>query len=406
MTISKLKIPYRAKYLPYLVSLLLTLLILAIHMAPNMDSMLNENNTRISHVFLKSQIEYHKELPPFARRPLTSFLIDSTIELFGVRAGFAFIFVNFCFLFLSGLLLFKLALDLKATRRQALLNMIVYFLSFSILFAFFPPIFSYDEPLQYCFIFLAIISYFKDKWALFVLFFSLALIARETSILLLPAFFLFAVKGNIDKNISFNVSQKWGMLLAPVLIYGIYIGAFILTNEQLEETQLELGSRFSCFLENFESFKNTSESLLSIHFTLSFYLCLIFVPPKRSNTLSENMFVKAFLLTAFINTPIVLLTAFARESRLFTLPLLLIWPVFFQLFDKDLSYFFSRRFHKELFATASKSLGIIVFMAFNFIGCFILYKNLGLGKNTYFAEYLFLLNTFLFTYVWSKLRRG
>ncbi|MGB7395302.1 MAG: hypothetical protein WA913_12990, partial [Pricia sp.] len=139
MTRSQFQSIIRRRPLPYLVALLFTLMIFGLHMLPNMDSMLNENNTRISHGFLKSQIDYHQEIAPFARRPLTSFLIESAMQHLGLRPGHAFILINFLLLFLSGTLLFRLSKTLKATTAQGLINLCVYFLSFSVLFAFFPP---------------------------------------------------------------------------------------------------------------------------------------------------------------------------------------------------------------------------------------------------------------------------
>ena len=173
-------------YLQYIVSFLFVMLIYGIHMLPISDSMLNENNTKLSHVFLASQIRYHQEFAPFARRPLTSLLIEGSSGIFGITLGESFVLVNLLLLFFSGLLIYKISLRLRATKGQALFNQVAYFLTFSILFAFFPPVFSYDEPLQYCLIMLGILALIQEKWRNYVPLFLMATIARESTVFLIP----------------------------------------------------------------------------------------------------------------------------------------------------------------------------------------------------------------------------
>lgn len=395
MTLTRFEKLVRWQPLPYLVALSFTLLIFGMHMLPNMDSMLNENNTRISHGFLKSQIDYHQEIAPFARRPLTSFLIESVSGHFGLRPGHAFILINFILLFLSGLLLFKLSKTLDASIEQALYNICVYFLSFSVLFAFFPPVFSYDEPLQYCFILLAWIAFVQKKWHWYVPFFTLALISRETSMLLLPAlqFFMPGLRKFKLRLLSKEHLTLCITILLPLCFYGIYLALFIYTQDLLKATQIEMASRYSCFLENFESAKNTVETWTSLFLALAPFLYLVAVQMGKKKTLaSQKKWVAAFLLTVIINTPIVILTAFARETRLFALPLFFIWPVFFQLFGQEIKLVCSFGLYSKVFQKWFYLLGFLALSSVNFWFCFRRYPELGLGQNTFFGEYLFLLN--------------
>ena len=398
-------------------------------MLPNMDSMLNENNTRISHGFLKSQIEYHQEIAPFARRPVTSLLINLAMDEWGLRSGHAFILINFTALFLSSLLLFRLSIILRASRWQALGNMTLYFLSFSVLFAFFPPVFSYDEPLQYCFILGALIALEKRKHFPYILFFTMALITRETSMLLLPAFiFLFAARpGKADEKINHlatiwriirqgkdqrllrqasghsnldyqekKEARDYGLLLflivLPLIVYGVYLLFFLFGFDQFQDTRIEITSRYSCFLENFENTKNTVESMTSLYLALAPFLYLVAV---NYTEYRHRPWVRAFLLTAAINTPLVILTAFARETRLFALPLLLLWPVFLQIFGPYLNLFTRRNLYIKTFSNWRYLLTFMSFNALNYWFCFRLYRELGLGENTFFAGYLFIVNVLI-----------
>ena len=381
--------------LPYFLALFCTVAIFGIHMLPSMDSMLNENNTQISHVFLKSQIDYHKEIAPFARRPFTTFLIESSSKVFGLKSGYAFIVVNFFLLFLSGLLLYKLSKKLKATKKQALLNMLVYFSSFSILFAFFPPVFTYDEPLQYCFILSALIAFTQKRWVWYVILFTLALVTRETSMLILPAFTLFIVWIRPEnETLSVKAHGVWASLvLSPLLFYSFFIGIYIWQNQLLDATQSEMSSRYSCFLENFENNKNTVESLTSIFLSLGPFLYFSCIALNKLHLpLFKKNVINAFLVTVAINTPIVILTAFARESRLFALPLLFIWPMFMQLFGKELKLIFSFRTYALIFKKIPYGFVFLILNGLNYVLCFHIYRNMELGENTYFAEYLFILN--------------
>ncbi|HEA21831.1 MAG TPA: hypothetical protein ENH87_13065 [Pricia antarctica] len=381
--------------LPYLVALLFTIFILTLHMLPNMDSMLNENNTRISHGFLKSQIDYHQEIAPFARRPMTSYLIERSMDLFGFRPGHGFILINFTLLFLSGCLLFRLSKILKSTNRQAIANQCVYYASFSVLFAFFPPVFSYDEPLQYCFLLLAFSAFMQRRWVWYVPFFTLALVSRETSLLLIPGLLLHATlsNGNLSTVFSKQNWKTWLFIVLPIAFYGLYLFAFIYVFDQLEATRTEMASRYSCFIENFENLTNTVESWTSLYLALAPYLYLSIMYLKNYDSrLPQNKWVYSFLLTVAINSPIVIFTAFARETRLFALPLLFIWPIFAQVFWREVKLLTHVNLYQGILAKWILLLPFIGVNLINYWFCFHFYSDLGLGPNTYFSEYLFVMN--------------
>ncbi len=355
--------------------------------------MLNENNNRISNGFLTSQIKYHKEFGPFARRPFTTWLIETTSETFGLKLGVAFVPVNFILLFLSGILIYLLSIRLKDKRQQGLFNVVCYFLTFSILFAFFPPVFSYDEPLQYCFILLGLMAFVQKKWLFYVIFFSLALITRETTVLLLPALVVFLPGLTLDSKKGFTIDRLrlYVLIALPVVFYGIFIAIYLWKHQLVDATKTEMISRYSCFLENFENTKNTIESLVSFFVSLGvpLYFSLLFLSQRTPNNFQQQ-FIFAFLLTALINTPIVFLSSFARESRLFALPLFFLWPMASQLFGKKIKLLFSFKAYSQMLRKWQYLLSFLVLNILNYWFCFQYYKNLGLGENTYFAEYLFL----------------
>ena len=398
-----------SKFLPYGLCLVCTLLIFGLHMSENMDSMLNENNNRISNGFLTSQIKYHKEFGPFARRPFTTWLIETTSETFGMKLGVAFVPVNFFLLFLSGILIYFLSICLKQNKQQGLFNMLCYFLTFSILFAFFPPVFSYDEPLQYCFILLGLLAFVQKKWVFYVLFFSLALVTRETTVLLLPALLIFlpGLKTASKKWFAIDRLRLSALIVLPVVFYGAFIAIYLWKHQLIGATKTEMISRYSCFLENFEDTKNTVESLASFFVSLGvpLYFAFLFLKRKGKNNFHQK-FVYAFLLTVLINSPIVFVSSFARESRLFALPLFFLWPMVSQLFGKDLKILSSLKTYTQLLMKWRYLLPFLILNFLNYWFCFRYYQKLGLGENTYFAEYLFL-SIFIITthFLWSLSNR-
>lgn len=380
------------KGLPYLAGIVCTFAIYKLHMNENVDSMLNENNNVLSNGFLTSQIRYHQEFAPFARRPITSWLIEAVSTTFKMKLGRSFVAVNFFFLFFSGILIFHLSKKMGATLKQGIINMICYFFTFSILFAFFPPVFSYDEPVQYCFVFLAFIAFASQKWFFYLVFFTLALISRETTALLLPGLLFLSLKnGNSPNKIGWRSTIRvYGTLVLPIIFYATYLVIFISMNNLWQGTDNEMSKRFSCFLENFENKKNTVETVTSFILTLAIFLYFaVFKLYKSTTAQVTRNYIQAFLISVLVNTPVVILAALARESRLFALPLFFIWPIFAQLLGGEISFSLS---FKKLVETIKNWRFTLLFLLCNtltFWYSFLFYRKVGLGENNYFEEYLF-----------------
>ena len=381
-------------YLQYIVSFLFVMLIYGIHMLPISDSMLNENNTKLSHVFLASQIRYHQEFAPFARRPLTSLLIEGSSGIFGITLGESFVLVNLLLLFISGLLIYKISLRLRATKGQALFNQVAYFLTFSILFAFFPPVFSYDEPLQYCLIMLGILALIQDKWRYYVPLFLMATIARESTVFLIPGlaviFSGLSLK-TINKATSL-VKKKLFLLFLPIPLYVIYLGIFIWASGIWHETSEVAANRLSCYFQNFGTFASAVESVVSFFLVFGPSLYFLYMG-KKSWILStlEKKYVRAFLLAVAINTPIVMAATLARETRLFALPLIFLWPLAGQLLGKELALLMKPGLYLDCIKNWRYCLFLGVLCIINYMVSFQLYVPSFPSKDNFFNEYLFVL---------------
>ena len=381
-------------YLQYFISFLFVMLIYGIHMLPMSDSMLNENNTKLSHVFLASQIRYHQEFAPFARRPLTSLLIEGSSGIFGITLGESFVLVNLLLLFFSGLLVYKISLKLNATSGQALFNQVAYFLTFSILFAFFPPVFSYDEPLQYCLIMMGILALIREKWLYYVLLFLLAIIARESSLFLLPGLaIIFSGFSLKSKNMwSFSVNRKLLLLLVPLPLYIIYLGIFLWATGIWKETSEVAASRLSCYFQNFGAYASAVESIVSFFLVLGPSLYFLFMVNKQKIfSALEKKYVQAFLLALVINTPIVMVATLARESRLFALPLIFLWPLVGQLFGKELALLMRPNLYLDCLKDWRYSGLLLLLSLISYAIAFRLYIPSFPSKDNFFNEYLFVI---------------
>jgi len=379
-------------YLQYIVSFLFVLLIYAVHMLPVSDSMLNENNSKLSHVFLASQIRYHQEFAPFARRPLTSLLIEGSSGILGVTLGESFVFVNLLLLFVSGILIYIVSLKLNATKGQAHFNQVAYFLTFSILFAFFPPVFSYDEPLQYCLIMLSILALIREKWGYYVLLFLMATIARESTVFLWPGLVIIfsGLSLRSKKMLPPVVRRKLFLLFLPLPLYGIYLGVFLWVTGIWKETSAVAANRLSCYVQNFGTLASSVETIASFFLVLGPSIYFVSrILRKRPLTILEKKYLIAFFIVLIINTPIVLLATLAREARLFAMPLIFLWPLAGQLYGKELALLMKWGLYLDCFKNWSYSLLLLVLGLLNYMVSFKLYVPSFPSKDNFFNEYLF-----------------
>lgn len=378
----------------YFIGLGFVLFIFGIHMLPISDSMLNENNTKLSEVFLTSQIRYHQEFAPFARRPLTSALIEASSAVFGISIAESFVWVNHMLLWISGLLVYRISLKLNGTRNQALFNMSAYFLTFSILFAFFPPVFTYDEPLQYCFLFLSILALIQNKWMYYCIFFFLAMVARESSAFLLPGFILIGLGLKVLPVLSWSrsVIRKWFLLLLPVPLYIVYLVLFFWkTGLWVESSSLE-SSRLECLNDNFGTLQKSIETFFSFFLVSAPWLYFLFIL-KGTKGFSgfQKRFVQAFFIGLIINTPIIMMATLARESRLFALPLIFLWPLAGQLFWKELTLLVRPGVYVDVFRGWPNRLYLLALCVINYLISFKVYVPSFPAKDNFFNEYLFIM---------------
>lgn len=357
-------------------------------------------NNYISETYLQKTVELHESHPTFARRPLTTTLIRALDAHTTLSLGQSFVLLQFLLLFLCGPVLYYLARLFHPSEIGPWLSVLLFYTSFSIVFAFFPSLYTYDEPLQYLLLLLALVFWRKQQWVFFALLFSLALLARESALLLLPGMALWMLpeywrSSNFWKRENIAAGAA---IIFPVVFYASYWYWWNTTVEWTAAEEQELASRWQLVYYNFQNSQFAIESFCSLLLgwglpTFVFF----FMAKKMVFTKLEKAWLKAFLLSLCLNSLLVFLATKARETRLFTLPLLLLWPLAGRQLGLLLQHWRSKTFP----GPRSRNIFIGLLLVLLFLALMIalhLYRPTGLdASQNWHKPYFFLLLSFIFS---------
>jgi len=222
----------------------------------------------------------------------------------------------------------------------------------------------------------------------------LSIIARESTVILIPAiaFFLLSIKDSTPiKFLSPTNLKRLLLLIIPFVLYTIFLAIYINVYKLEEAISTDLSARFSGFEMNFSSSVASSETIISM-FVILGVPCYFtyFILRNRIVTQKQMKFINAFLLTVIINSIIVLLFTKAREVRLFAIPLFFIWPIFSELFREEIKIVCSPNLYLQIFKQWKYTLFFLFLNFLNYMISFNLYKTT-VGGDDYFSEYLFVL---------------
>ena len=295
--------------------LALTAFSLALHFLPIWENMLNRgaetwDEQPLPYDYIETVIAVHGDGsdPAFARRPWTTISI-AALTAIGLTPKQAFIAVGLIGFFIAGVLVFLIAMRLGLGERSALWSQAFFHGSPTVLCAWFDPLYTYDEPIQYAAALAALLALLHQRWVVYVPVLMIALMARETSLLLLPACILIASKRKltiIASLVSVALFIAW-LMIAP---HGTSVSAL----------STDLARR-----ADYLSFNFSAERICE---TIGFMLLVLVLPlflAFRHLSLIGNWF-RPFVIVLCLNAPLVLAGAYAREARLFALPLVLLWP--------------------------------------------------------------------------------
>ncbi len=385
----------KAKYfiMATLTSLLMTIAIFILHTNHNLRSMINlevDTNHVISDSYLTTVVEYHKELFDFAKRPLTTFLVEKTSSIVRIGIGESFVLVNFLFLFLNGMLLYLLSARHFCNSRQGVINVLMYYLSFSVLFTFFIPVYSYDEPIQYFFIFGTLVCFFEKWWLAFIVCAFLALVARETSILILAGLFILSVKRH-DAKIKMFVC-----FAAPMILYGFFIYYFIESKHLWTTLKADTTARQMAFFNNFADAQYALETIFAVinsSLVPVYFICMV---KRQLKDVALKTVLNIILMIFLLNTIITIMLTSARETRLFNLPFVMFYPVSY-LVVFELKRVFTRANIYNKFSRLPTWMIFVGGTVLIYIFSVKIFKTtIGIGSDDLFNEYSFFIMMFVF----------
>ncbi|MBL0128977.1 MAG: hypothetical protein IPP83_16360 [Flavobacteriales bacterium] len=315
----------RAMKKSILLGLVLTALSLALHFASIWVTMLNRgaqtwDGQPLAKDYIETMIDDHgsgKDIS-FRRRPLTTWCVEALHEV-GIPPKEGFIGLGFLLFFFTGLLVFRLAVEVGSTNGQALFAQGFFHLSPTVLFAWFDPMYTYDEPIQYAALIGALLAAQHRRTLICIAVFTIATIAHETSLLFVPALYLLL---RADKSKAFTVIGSTCLLFAGFLFFYLpHVGI-------VGASTTDAIDRLSTLAFNFSSWTMTIETASYLVMTLALPAFLLWRFSRSSScSPSDKLWLRAFWFTLLLNTFLVLIAAKAREARVLALPLLLGWPL-------------------------------------------------------------------------------
>jgi hypothetical protein len=298
------------------------------HSTPGKEGMMTEEA-------LQSTLDYHRSLPVFKARPLTSCSVALLSRLSGESQTRILALMNPMLLMLSGVLIYALSLRWGATKRSAWMAAALYLFSFTNLFAFVPPMYTFDEPLQMLSMFAAccclpcpaVLRQDGEAWPAvpsynitYALMSGLCMgfswWARESGLLLLPI-----LAGLYLPYTSKQERVRLGIAVLTALGL-LFMGRVTTDPGTLNWDLWQWQARFSNLQANFRNTDYTIETLVGLGLVLAWPLVLL-----RTLLNKHRLITMGFAVSLVANTLAVLWMAKAREARLFALPLLMVWPL-------------------------------------------------------------------------------
>jgi hypothetical protein len=302
-----------------------------IHSNSNIENMFTSYKTDQENTnYIDFVVEYHQSITAFDRRPMMSFSIIYLKKALNINAMQAFKSISYVLFAFCGILIFFISIKLNDNILTALISQCSFFLTFSILYSFIIPIYTYDEPFQYLFVLISIYFLTYEIYLMAAISFGLACIARETSFVLIIGS-LFFIKP------SWDILVKAGFFILAAILYGLwmYVYSNYFYNAPKNSDVFELAERSNLLEFNFGSKKKAIES------TTSFILiCLPFIPILFLYSIYVNnnpqikIVLKSFAAVFIVNSIIVFTLAYARETRLFALPFVIVWPFFGKIINE------------------------------------------------------------------------
>jgi len=281
------------------------------------------SSARESEIDWQERLEYHETVPVFAARPFTNDALGLLHEHLGFPVRESFFAVQFLLLFLTGPVLYRYLVRLGFSHGYGTGGMAAFYLSLPIFMAFFAPNSTWSDTWMYLFTTAAFLFTLRRQLIPAALLMAAAIMARETSVLLLPFWVMLAAESR---------SRPWTRVL-PYAFSAVILAVLartLLIDVPLGDPGWEFHHRLGLLAYNFDGFARSRDTLFSL-FT-AFGAFWVVAPYQALRGKSEGLIgVRAirlgtlWLLPAFTVITVVLM--YARETRLFFPPFIFVIPM-------------------------------------------------------------------------------
>ena len=293
---------------------------------------------------------------PFSIRPFLAYSIELLTRLFSLEVKTSFFVIQFSLAAAIGLSFYYYLRQLSFSIGWSRLGLFLVLSAYPILAAHIEPMHTRDDLWAHLFMILALLSLLKSRMTAGIVWYTLAIFAREQSLLLFGAFLLVAWL-RCEK-----IPRRRLVLLSllPLLIYAVF---YAITWQEPDPV------RFSLIQFNFENHLRTSDTLFSLFISFGF---MWLAAPASIAAGKSNQAFRLLWLGAILTVPAtVFLTLFltnARETRILFPPFVFMIP---------LTLLTLRAIFHDLrarFRPVSAILGLVLFSALMAVGIWLGYE--------------------------------
>jgi hypothetical protein len=273
-------------------------------------SMMQLSEDAFGNLLRKHLFEY-----PFSMRYFTSYAILLLGNTIGLSVKTSFFAVQFIIAFLLGLAFDRYLAALKLREPIRGTGVFLLLTSYPILAAFIEPVHTWDDMWTYLFLTLTLSCLVRSRAVVGLVWFTLACLAREQSLIFLPVILYCLLGGDRPK--------RWGRAIALAGVAVGVLGLFYWWHWQPSPPQ-----RFALFAFNFANPLRASDTVFSLFVSFGWvWTASAMALLHRDRTETRWMLVWGAAVTVPATLVLALFLTNARETRILFPPFLFLLPL-------------------------------------------------------------------------------
>lgn len=276
-------------------------------------------------------VQYHVEFYPFSVRVLTTYPVLWIHQMTGLPLRETFFVFQYLLMAAVGLALYRFLLLLGYAERSGQVGLVLFLGSFPVLFAHSEPIFTWDDPWVYLALVLSFTALIRRNALTASLWFTLGLFAREQTVLYFPVFLL-------GLWLLQERPLQWHVIGAAILPPALFLPFWFFVWQEPDPM------RYQLLAYNFSDWPHTINSLFSLFISFGFLWVAwiaglsrgVDMPVSRA---AVDRFVRIGSIVMVVPTILVgLAFAYARETRIFFSPFVLMIPLALGVLRKQMTH--------------------------------------------------------------------